>query len=65
MCEGESGEKENFDAWDNTILGKAYQEERKKKRDRKQPYDLSEINTGIPTDKQLRSYRYAPLPNII
>ena len=28
--------------WDNTILGKSYEEERKKKRDRKQPYDLPE-----------------------
>ena len=53
-----SGDSHAAQVWDKTVLGKAYQEERKSKRERKQPYDLNSISTGISLDKQTRSYRY-------
>lgn len=55
---------DQFEVWDKTVLGKAYQQERKNKRDRKQPYDLSAISTGIPTDRQTLSYRYLETKSI-
>ena len=45
------------EAWDETMLGKTYQEERKAKRDRKQPYQLNVISTNVSNDKHTRSYR--------
>lgn len=45
------------EAWDRTVLGKTYQEVRKSKRNRKQPYELETISTSVSKDKQTRSYR--------